>query len=78
MKSTSEILKEARAAKSVLGTLASETKNKALLKMADALVENCDSVLQANAEDMEKAKGVISDVMLDRLCLTKERIDGMV
>ena len=77
MKSTSEILKEARAAKSVLGTLDSETKNKALLKMADALVENCDSVLQANAEDMEKAKGVISDVMLDRLCLTKERIEGM-
>ena len=67
MKSTSEILKEARAAKSVLGTLDSETKNKALLKMADALVENCDSVLQANAEDMKKAKGVISDVMLDRL-----------
>ena len=77
MKSTSEILKEARAAKSVLGTLDSETKNKALLKMADALVENCDSVLQANAEDMEKAKGVISDVMFDRLCLTKERIEGM-
>ena len=77
MKSTSEILKEAKAAKSVLGTLDSETKNKALLKMADALVENCDSVLQANAEDMEKAKGVISDVMLDRLCLTKERIEGM-
>ena len=77
MKSTLEILKEARAAKSVLGSLDSETKNKALLKMADALEENCDSVLQANAEDMEKAKGVISDVMLDRLCLTKERIEGM-
>ena len=77
MKSTLEILKEAKAAKSVLGTLDSETKNKALLKMADALVENCDSVLQANAEDMEKARGVISDVMLDRLCLTKERIEGM-
>lgn len=77
MKSTLEILKEAKAAKSVLGTLDSETKNKALLKMADALEENCDSILEANAEDMEKAKGTISDVMLDRLCLTKERIEGM-
>ncbi|MGN1317124.1 MAG: glutamate-5-semialdehyde dehydrogenase [Acutalibacteraceae bacterium] len=77
MKSTLEILKEAKAAKSVLGTLDSETKNKALLKMADALEENCDSVLEANAKDMEKAKGTISDVMLDRLCLTKERIEGM-
>ena len=77
MKSTSEILKEAKAAKSVLGSLDSETKNKALLKMADALEENCDSILEANAKDMEKAKGTISDVMLDRLCLTKERIEGM-
>ncbi len=77
MKSTLEILKEAKAAKSVLGTLDSETKNKALLKMADALEENSDAILEANAKDMEKAKGVISDVMLDRLCLTKERIEGM-
>ncbi len=77
MKSTFDILKEAKAAKSVLCSLDTEDKNKALLKMADALEENCEEILKANAKDMEKAKGTISDVMLDRLCLTKERIKGM-
>ncbi len=77
MKSTFDILKEAKAAKSVLCSLNTEDKNKALLKMADALEENCEAILEANAKDMEKAKGTISDVMLDRLCLTKERIKGM-
>lgn len=77
MKSTFDILKEAKATKSVLCSLNTEEKNKALLKMADALEENCQDILDANAKDMEKAKGTISDVMLDRLCLTKERIKGM-
>ncbi len=77
MKSTLDILKEAKAAKAVLCSLNTEAKNKALLKMAEALEENCDAILQANAKDMEKARGTISDVMLDRLCLTKERIKGM-
>ncbi len=77
MKSTFDILKEAKVAKSVLCSLNTEDKNKALLKMAEALEENCDAILQANVKDMEKAKGTISDVMLDRLCLTKERIKGM-
>ena len=77
MKSTFDILKEAKAAKAVLCSLNTEEKNNALLKMADALEENCDAILIANAQDMEKAKGTISDVMLDRLCLTKERIKGM-
>ena len=41
----------------------------ALLKMADALIENADEILIANKSDLEKAKGTISDVMLDRLAL---------
>ena len=77
MKSTLDILKEAKAAKTVLCSLDTKTKNQALLSMADALEENCHDILEANAKDMEKAKGTISDVMLDRLCLTQERIKGM-
>lgn len=77
MKSTIEILKEAKSAKAVLCSLDSETKNNALLKMADALEENCDEILSENAKDMANSKGKISDVMLDRLSLTKERIKGM-
>lgn len=77
MKETSEILKEAKAAKAVLCSLPTKTKNEALLKMADALIENCADILKANAEDMAKAKGTVSDVMLDRLALSEERVEGM-
>ncbi len=77
MKSTFEILQEAKAVKSVLCTLDTETKNNALLKMAEALEENCDFILSENQKDMENAKGTVSEVMLDRLALSKERIKGM-
>ncbi|MBP3560583.1 MAG: glutamate-5-semialdehyde dehydrogenase [Clostridia bacterium] len=77
MKSTFEILQEAKAVKSVLCTLDTETKNKALLKMAEALEENCDFILSENQKDMENAKGTVSEVMLDRLALSRERIKGM-
>ncbi len=77
MKSTIEILKEAKSVKSVLCSLSSEKKNEALLKMADALIENTEEILFENAKDLANAKGIISDVMLDRLALSKERIEGM-
>ena len=74
---TQELLENARGAKREAMLLSTEIKNKALLCMADKLVENCDKILEANAIDVEKAKGVISDVMIDRLSLTKERIEAM-
>lgn len=77
MKSTFDILKEAKNAKAVHCSLDTKTKNDALLKMADALVENSAEILSENAKDLERAKGVISDVMLDRLALSEERIKGM-
>ncbi len=45
--------------------------------MADALVADSVAILAANAEDIESARGSVSDVMLDRLRLTEERILGM-
>ncbi len=77
MITTKEILIEAKKVKTKLASLNTEEKNKALLAMADALIENVDEILTANKSDLEKAKGTISDVMLDRLALTKERIEGM-
>ena len=77
MKSTIDILKEAKEAKGFLCSLDTKTKNDALLKMADALIENTEEILSANKKDMEKAKGTVSDVMLDRLALSAERIKGM-
>ena len=76
---TQQILEAARAAKSALALASGETRQQALLGMADAL---CDpdqirEILAANAQDMEAAKGHITDVMLDRLALTPERIHAM-
>ncbi len=77
MKSTIEILKEAKSVKGILCSLSTEKKNEALLNMADALIENTEEILSENAKDLERAKGTISDVMLDRLALSAERIEGM-
>lgn len=74
---TVEILKSAKSAVKTMLTLTTEQKNKALLSMADALTENEEYILNENALDIEAAKGRISDVMIDRLRLTPERIKGM-
>jgi glutamate-5-semialdehyde dehydrogenase len=54
-----------------------ETKNAALRAMADALITHTGEILAANGEDMDAARGHISEVMLDRLALTGSRIAGM-
>ena len=71
------MLKNAKAASVSLSVLSSEKKNEAILLMADAVISNTESILSANRLDMEAAKGKINDVMLDRLCLTADRIKGM-
>ncbi len=77
MKETAQILLEAKAAVRQMNGLTPEQKNNALRNMAQALLDNTDAILSENAADMEKAKDTISPVMLDRLLLTKERIEGM-
>lgn len=77
MKTTAEILMAAKAAASELMTLDTATKNAALLKMADALEARSNEILAANAIDVEKAQGTLSDVMIDRLRLDKNRVIGM-
>ena len=77
MKLTHDILLEAKAAAPALLVTGTETKNDALLRMADALIRNTDAILAANAVDMDAAKGKISEVMLDRLMLSASQIEGM-
>ena len=67
----------AKAAKAEVAALDTARKNAALSAMADALIANQAAILEANAQDMDAARGTISDVMLDRLRLTPERIAGM-
>ena len=74
---TREILQAAKAARPALMGADTQRKNAALLAMADALEVRKADILAANAQDMEAARGHISEVMLDRLALTAERIAGM-
>ena len=74
---TQELLQKARAAKWDMAAADTATKNRALLAMADALEARCDDILAANALDLKAARGTISEVMLDRLALSPDRIAGM-
>ena len=77
MKTTQEILQNAKAAASELALLSPKAKNAALMKMADYLEKNTAEILAANAEDVEAAKATLGDVMIDRLKLDEKRIRGM-
>ena len=72
-----EMLEAAKAAKPRIAGLTAGEKNAALNAMADSLISCAEAILDANALDLEAAKGYMSDVMLDRLRLTPERITGM-
>ena len=74
---TLELMQSAKAAAPLLAAADSAQKNTALLTMAEAIWRHTEDILAANAEDMAAAKGKISDVMLDRLLLTKSRIAAM-
>ena len=77
MKTTKEILIDAKAAARNACYLTAEKKNAVLLAMADALERDAKKILAANAIDLENAKGVLPEVMLDRLKLDSKRIAGM-
>ena len=74
---TTQILENARCAKAQAMLLNTEQKNTVLLKMADALLEDCDEILSANAIDVQNSRGIISDVMIDRLTLSPQRVEQM-
>ena len=74
---TLELLKVTKAVWGSIRDASPEEKNRILLAMADALQQETDSILAANEQDMDKARGGISEVMLDRLRLNPARIDGM-
>lgn len=66
------------AAKKSLQSLEAEEKNKILLQVAQALPANAERILQENAKDYAIAEeNGMSQGLLDRLKLTRERIEGM-
>jgi len=74
---TKDMLIAAKKAAPSLARATTEMKNAALLAMADALIDKADSILAANQIDIENAEGRISPVMIDRLRLSRERIEAM-
>ena len=74
---TLEIMQRAKATCLCLARATSKQKDEALLSIAGALLENVGAILAANEDDVESARGVISDVMLDRLSLTESRVEAM-
>jgi glutamate-5-semialdehyde dehydrogenase len=82
MKSTAKELEEkgkaAKAASRKLAFLSTETKNKALLNIAEALTDELNEILIANKIDYEEAKASgMSEAMLDRLMLSPSRLEGI-
>ena len=75
--STLELCKLARTAAAEVAALTTQQKNDALATMADMLEVRMADILDANQEDLDAASGSISDVMMDRLRLTPERVIGM-
>lgn len=74
--SAAEIAKTASSASSCLATLSNESRNEALTALHRALLGHKDSILAANAKDVETAsrdaeKGSLSQSVLKRLDLSK-------
>ena len=70
--------KNAKQAARKLSTLNTKVKNQALICMAEALEQECTTIMTANAIDVEngKAKGLPS-ALVDRLLLNQSRIRAM-
>lgn len=70
--------KNAREAEKSLRSLSTAKKNEALAAVAQRLVEKADVLLKANEEDVANGrKNNMKESLVDRLMLTKERIEGM-
>ncbi len=70
--------KLAKIASYKLATLSSSQKNEALLAIAKALRENSDYIISENDIDIKRGiENNMSDGLLDRLRLNKDRIDAM-
>ncbi|MBA7503096.1 Gamma-glutamyl phosphate reductase [subsurface metagenome] len=78
IKELEEKAKAAKAASRKLAFLSTETKNKALVNIAEALIDKQDEILAANKVDYDEAKASgMSEAMLDRLMLSLSRLEAM-
>ncbi|MCB2305402.1 glutamate-5-semialdehyde dehydrogenase [Clostridium estertheticum] len=70
--------RNAKAASRIMVTVSTTMKNNALLHMAESLIDNKETIIEANNKDMESGKkNNLSTAMLDRLMINQERIEKM-
>ena len=73
-----EIGKRVKNAATGLSVASTEDKNRILKAIADALRENCDEIIKANAIDLQSGRNNgMSEALLDRLMLNADRVEGM-
>lgn len=73
-----DICKRAAGVAPEVASLSGETKDSALLAMAEALLRDKKRIVAANATDVENARNEgISSTLVDRLTLTDARLEGM-
>ena len=73
-----EMAEKARASARVLSGLNTESKNRALLDMAEGILERAEYLVSENQKDLAAAEqNGLSSAMIDRLRLTDKVIDGM-
>lgn len=78
MQELNEKGKLAKEASYVLAALSTDIKNKALLAIADALIQKSDYIISENNKDIQNGRSNnMPEGLIDRLTLTPERIDGI-
>lgn len=71
-----EICKRAKEVSRQIGTLDTNTKNQAILAVADALVAQAQEIIAENAKDIARGKdNHMPEGLIDRLLLTPERVE---
>ncbi|NPA55724.1 MAG: glutamate-5-semialdehyde dehydrogenase [Epsilonproteobacteria bacterium] len=73
-----DMLQKVKQASTKLATLKGNTKDRVLLDMANALIDNVDTILEQNQKDLVYAKeNNLNTALVDRLLLNEKRIEAM-
>ncbi|MDM4017281.1 glutamate-5-semialdehyde dehydrogenase [Roseiconus lacunae] len=73
-----ETARNAKSASAELAILDASAKNRWLNESADALISGAESIIEANAKDLDAAPGYgLTDAAIDRLRLDRQRIEGI-
>ncbi|GAA0371627.1 glutamate-5-semialdehyde dehydrogenase [Alkalibacterium iburiense] len=78
MKNLIELGQAAKQVERLLAQASTQDKNNVLLEMAESLLQDKQTILDANTKDTDTAKEAgITETLLDRLTLSEERIESM-